>query len=74
MDCKNQRAVGHHRTWPTNQLSWVCRVSQRLEQQSGFLCGSELGPLHIYDVCVAWCSCDTHNSRSGVVFDFFTCP
>jgi hypothetical protein len=47
---------------PQNQLSRAHRSSQRLEQQAATLCGSELGPLHIPYVCVAWDSCGAPNS------------
>jgi hypothetical protein len=57
-----------------NQVNRADRGSQRLEQQSGSLHGSDLGPLHTCYGCVAWCFSGTPNSGSWVVSDSFACP
>lgn len=54
---------------PQNQLTWAHRGSQRWNQLSKSLYGSNLGSLHICYGCVAWCSCGTPTSKSGDVSD-----
>ena len=45
-----------------NQLTRVHKGSQRLNQQSGVLYGSDLGPLQISYGYIAWCCCQSPNS------------
>ena len=47
------------------------KSSERLNQQSGSLYGSDIGPLHIRYGCVAMCSCRAPNSGNGLVSDSF---
>ena len=65
-----QRDQGHHENMAhrikAHGGSW------RLKWQSQNLCGSELGPLHIYYDCVAWWFCGTLNSGTVDVSDFLS--
>lgn len=45
-------------------LNRACGVSWRLKQHSGSLYRSELGPLHICNGFITWCSCGSPNNRN----------
>lgn len=59
---------------PQSQLNLAHWGSQKLNQQSGSLHGSELGPLHICYGNLAWSSCGTSKGGSRAVFACFCGP
>lgn len=56
----------------TDQLTWAHRDSRRLNQQSGKMHGTELGPLHIYYKCVFYSSCEIPNNELGLSLAMFS--